>query len=49
MRCPCRPTACCRRFMGGADLLDAFEIHLPAGASDDVEVLARAALERQAG
>src|SRR5256885_856466 len=33
----------------GADLLDAFAIHLPAGASDDVEVLARAAFERQAG
>jgi len=32
----------------GADLLDAFAIQLPAGASDDVEVLARAALERQA-
>jgi hypothetical protein len=26
----------------GADLLDAFAIHLPAGASDDLEVLARA-------
>ena len=33
----------------GADLLDAFAIHLPAGASDDLEVLARAAFERQAG
>src|SRR5262252_10206886 len=33
----------------GADLLDAFAIHLPAGASDDPEVLARVALERQAG
>jgi hypothetical protein len=32
----------------GADLLDAFAIQLPAGASDDLEVLARAALERQA-
>ncbi len=32
----------------GADLLDAFAIHLPAGASDDVEVLTRIALERQA-
>jgi hypothetical protein len=32
----------------GADLLDAFAIHLPAGASDDVEVLARAAFERPA-
>src|SRR5215471_17757470 len=31
-----------------ADLLDAFAIQLPAGASDDLEVLARAALERQA-
>ena len=33
----------------GADLLDAFAIHLPARASDDLEVLARAAFERQAG
>lgn len=32
----------------GADHLDAFAIRLPAGASDDPEVLARAALERQA-
>ena len=32
----------------GTDLLDAFAIHLPAGASDDPEVLARAAFERQA-
>ena len=32
----------------GADLLDAFAIHLPAGASDDPEVLARVAFERQA-
>ena len=32
----------------GADLLDAFAIHLPAGASHDVEVLTRVALERQA-
>jgi hypothetical protein len=32
----------------GADLLDAFAIHLPAGASDDLEVLARALFERQA-
>ena len=32
----------------GADLLDAFAIQLPAGASDDLEALARAALERQA-
>ena len=31
----------------GADLLDAFAIHLPAGASDDPEVLARIAFERQ--
>src|ERR1700752_5238555 len=31
----------------GADLLDAFAIHLPAGASDDPEVLARVAFERQ--
>ena len=30
----------------GADLLDAFAIHLPAGASDDPEVLARVAFER---
>ena len=33
----------------GADLLDAFAIHLPAGASDDIEVLARITFERQAG
>jgi hypothetical protein len=33
----------------GADLLDAFAIHLPPGASDDLEVLARALFERQAG
>ena len=33
----------------GADLLDAFAITLPVQASDDVEVLARIALERQAG
>jgi len=33
----------------GADLLDAFAIHLPAGASDNLEVLARVAFERQAG
>src|SRR5258707_4069138 len=33
----------------GADLLDAFAIHLPAGASDDVEVLARGLFARQAG
>src|SRR5215470_18317303 len=32
----------------GADLLDAFAIQLPTGASEDLEVLARAALERQA-
>jgi hypothetical protein len=32
----------------GADLLDAFAIQLPARASDDLELLARAALERQA-
>jgi hypothetical protein len=32
----------------GADLLDAFAIHLPAGASDDPEVLAHVAFERQA-
>lgn len=32
----------------GADLLDAFAIDLPAGASDDPEVLARVAFERQA-
>jgi hypothetical protein len=31
-----------------ADFYDAFAIRLPAGASDDPEVLARAALERQA-
>src|SRR6202030_4307956 len=33
----------------GADLLDAFAIHLSAGASGDLEVLARVAFERQAG
>ena len=33
---------------GGADLLDAFAIRLPAGASDDPEVLARVAFGRQA-
>jgi hypothetical protein len=32
----------------GADLLDAFAIRLPAEASNDIEVLARAAFERQA-
>ena len=32
----------------GADLLDAFAIQLPAGASDDLEVLARVAFEQQA-
>ncbi|MBV9234847.1 MAG: DUF2867 domain-containing protein [Xanthobacteraceae bacterium] len=32
----------------GADLLDAFAIQLPAGASDDPEVLAGVAFERQA-
>ncbi|QNK67141.1 DUF2867 domain-containing protein [Variovorax sp. PAMC26660] len=32
----------------GADLLDAYAIQLPAGASNDLEVLARAALEKQA-
>lgn len=32
----------------GADLLDAYAIRLPQGASDDLEVLARAAFERQA-
>ncbi|WP_418121902.1 DUF2867 domain-containing protein [Variovorax sp. 160MFSha2.1] len=32
-----------------ADLLDAFAIRLPAEASNDIEVLARFALERQAG
>ena len=33
----------------GAELLDAFAIRLPAEASNDLEVLARFALERQAG
>ena len=33
----------------GTDLLDAFAVHLPAGASDDLEVLARALFEQQAG
>jgi hypothetical protein len=32
----------------GADLLDAYAIYLPAGASNDPEVLARVAFERQA-
>ena len=32
----------------GADLLDAYAVQLPAGASDDLEVLARAGFERQA-
>lgn len=32
----------------GADLLDAYAVRLPAGASDDLEVLARAAFQRQA-
>jgi len=32
----------------GADLLDAYAIHLPTGASGDPEVLARVAFERQA-
>jgi hypothetical protein len=32
----------------GADLLDAYAIRLPAGASDDLEVLARAGFERTA-
>jgi Protein of unknown function (DUF2867) len=33
----------------GADLLDAYAIDLPAGASGDPEVLTRVAFERQAG
>jgi hypothetical protein len=33
----------------GADLLDAFAIRLPTGASDDLEALARAGFERPAG
>jgi len=33
----------------GADLLDAFAIHLPAGANDNLEVLVRAGFERPAG
>lgn len=32
----------------GADLLDAYAIPLPVGATDDLEVLARAGFERQA-
>ncbi len=32
----------------GADLADAFAIHLPAGASDDPEMLARVVFERPA-
>ena len=31
-----------------ADLVDAYAVQLPAGASDDLEVLARAGFERQA-
>lgn len=31
----------------GADLLDAYAIHLPMGANDDLEALARAGFERQ--
>ncbi|KMN82929.1 hypothetical protein HNO92_001153 [Chromobacterium alkanivorans] len=31
-----------------ADLLDAYAVQLPAGASDDLEILARAGFERQA-
>lgn len=31
-----------------ADLLDAYAVQLPAGASDDLEMLARAGFERQA-
>ena len=33
---------------GGADLLDAYAVQLPAGASDDLEALARAGFERPA-
>jgi hypothetical protein len=43
------PTSVLAPLYGGADLLDAFAINLPAGASDDIEVLARSAFERPAG
>jgi Protein of unknown function (DUF2867) len=43
------PTTVLAPLYVGADLLDAFAITLPAGASDDLEVLARAAFERPAG
>ena len=36
-------------FYGGADLVDAYAIALPAGTSGDVQVLARAALGRSPG
>ncbi|MBB6489551.1 DUF2867 domain-containing protein [Rhizobium lusitanum] len=32
----------------GADLLDAYAVHLPSGTNDDLEVLARAGFEQQA-
>ena len=43
------PTSVLAPLYVGADLLDAFAICLPAQASDDLEVLARAAFERPAG
>ena len=45
---PIPPDSALTPLYAGADLLDAFAIHLPAGASDDPEVLARVAFERQA-
>ena len=44
--CPCQPTACWLLVYAGADLLDAFAVHLPADASNEIEVLARAVFER---
>jgi hypothetical protein len=45
---PAPPDSVLAPLYAGADLLDAFAIRLPAGASDDLEVLTRVALERQA-
>ena len=43
------PTSVLAPLYVGADLLDAFAIHLPVGASGEIEVLARSAFERPAG
>jgi Protein of unknown function (DUF2867) len=43
------PTSSLEPLYAGADLLDAFAICLPVGASEDIEELARAAFERPAG